>query len=250
MKWIRKVLVVLFVVLSVGGVVTNSAESDLSVLRRSGEMLFLWIAAAVVLVHTPTGVASLFMGAMIGFLSEVLGVTTGLPFGYYHYTDTLGFAIAGVPVVMLAAWMVLLAYAWSLASVITVRASYCRWVAALIMTAFDLLIDPVAIGPLHLWTWDQSGSYYGVPLVNFAGWFVVSWIALVPLSGQRKQHPASHLVGFAIITFFTIHAIRSELIVAALVGIGLLAMDVWVCWCWWMQYFVTWKPLSALRSKQ
>lgn len=54
------------------------------------------------------------------------------------------------------------------------------WLAALSaagrVTAADLLIDPLATGGLHYWHWPDRGSCYGVPLQNFLGWFVVSWL--------------------------------------------------------------------------
>ncbi len=248
MKWIGRIVAGLFVVLLVGGIVTNSADSDFVVLRRYGEMMFLWVAAAVVALYSRRGLARLFVGALIGFGSEILGVATGIPYGRYHYTSTLGVSVAGVPVVMLAAWMVLLSYAWFLASQVTSLQSRHRLSAALAMTLFDLLIDPVAIGPMHLWVWDQLGIYYGVPFVNFIGWFVVSWVALLPMRPEHQQHSASHLVGVGIVTFFTIIALRSELIGVGLIGIGLLVADGILCRQQWVQYFAAVKLHPLLRA--
>ncbi len=250
MKWIGRIVAGLFVVLLIGGAVTNSADSDFIVLRRYGEMMFLWVAAAVVALYSRHGLARLLVGACIGFGSEILGVATGLPFGNYHYTDTLGVSIAGVPVVMMAAWMVLLSYAWVIASTLTNKQSLRQLIAALAMTLFDLLIDPVAIGPMNLWVWEQAGIYYGVPAVNFVGWFVVSWVAFLPMRDYREIHSASHLVGVGIVGFFTVVALRHELLVAALVGIGLLSADGVLCRHLWMQYFAAVKLLPASRSSQ
>ena len=30
-----------------------------------------------------------------------------------------------------------------------------------------------------LWVWDQPGQYFGIPLVNYAGWFLVSALITV-----------------------------------------------------------------------
>ena len=38
------------------------------------------------------------------------------------------------------------------------------------MVALDLLIDPLASGPLGYWIWEAKGWFCGVPLVNFFGW--------------------------------------------------------------------------------
>ncbi len=58
------------------------------------------------------------------------------------------------------------------------------WLEALIaaswMTAIDLVIDPLAANQLGYWRWVKSSAYYGIPLHNFAGWFVVSLIIFSP----------------------------------------------------------------------
>ncbi|MCX7929314.1 MAG: carotenoid biosynthesis protein [Chlorobi bacterium] len=250
MKWIRRILATLFAVLLIGGSLTTAADSDLAVLRRYGEMLFLWVAAAVIVVYQHPLGARLALGAAIGLISEIVGVAIGIPFGRYHYTETLGPAIAGVPIVMVAAWLVLLSYAWTLAMTITQHAWRARVIIALAMTMFDLLIDPVAIGPMRLWVWEQNGIYYGVPLLNFIGWLGVSFLAAVPLNPYGSNHAASHIVGVAIIAFFTVIAWRSGIEVATLIGGLLLAFDGIVCRRYWMQYFAQWVSYVPLPLKR
>jgi putative membrane protein len=93
----------------------------------------------------------LFIAAAIGFAFEVLGVKTGFPFGRYVYTQTLGISLLDVPLAIACAWMVPFAFVRQVARQ--------PLAAAVLLTATDLLIDPVASG---------------VPLTNFAGWFLVS----------------------------------------------------------------------------
>ncbi|MCX8051662.1 MAG: carotenoid biosynthesis protein [Chlorobi bacterium] len=241
MNGVRRLLVGLFVVLLVGGALTSAAESDVGVLRRYGEMLFLWIAAGVIVVHRHPQFLRLLVGALIGFASEIIGVATGVPFGHYHYTDTLGLAIAGVPLVMVAAWLVLLAYAWTWATLLTERRWIARAIGALAMMLYDLLVDPVAIGPMTLWVWDQAGFYYGVPLVNFVGWFLVSFVAMLPLRTSSSVHRMSHAVGVSVIAFFTVVALRSGIVLAGSIGALLLVADATICRSLWMQYFAQWQ---------
>src|SRR5579875_1263535 len=44
----------------------------------------------------------------IGFLAEVLGTSSGIPFGRYYYTDFLGPKVIGVPVVVPLVWFVII----------------------------------------------------------------------------------------------------------------------------------------------
>ncbi|TLZ69322.1 MAG: carotenoid biosynthesis protein [Methanobacteriota archaeon] len=49
------------------------------------------------------------------------------------------------------------------------------WLApvdGLVATAWDLLVDPVAVRS-QFWTWISPPALYGVPISNFVGWFVV-----------------------------------------------------------------------------
>ncbi len=54
----------------------------------------------------------------------------------------------------------------------------------------DLFIDPVAVAAGY-WVWPVPGTvYFGIPLLTFAGWFVLMFLA--PLTwitiAQRRQH--------------------------------------------------------------
>lgn len=49
--------------------------------------------------------------------------------------------------------------------------------AALVAVAFDLFIDPVAVAAGY-WVWlKEANVYYGIPLLNFVGWFVLMGLA-------------------------------------------------------------------------
>jgi putative membrane protein len=78
---------------------------------------------------------------------------------------------------------------------------------AALMTAADLLIDPVATRVLHFWTWHQPGIFYGVPLVNFAGWFAVSGMLLALAGKPRRASGTAPLVGLSVLLFFAIAAV-------------------------------------------
>jgi len=114
--------------------------------------------------------------AGLAYCAELLGVTTGLPFGKYHYTSILQPQLAGVPVLIPLAWMMMLPPAWAVAELITGasgRAISFLLVTALAFTAWDLFLDPQMV-LWNFWHWDVSGPYFGIPLSNYLGWLLVS----------------------------------------------------------------------------
>ncbi len=114
---------------------------------------------------------------------EATGVATGLPFGHYHYTAALQPQLLGVPILIAGAWLMMIPPSWAVARAITGKTSGLMFivVSGLAMTAWDFFLDPQMVG-WNLWTWDEvaSFSYFGIPWINFVGWFVtaalVTWV--------------------------------------------------------------------------
>ena len=121
--------------------------------------------------------------AAAAWAAEAFGSRTGIPFGAYHYTELLQPQLLGVPLLIALAWLMLLPPAWAVAQRVTGRASGPAFVAvsALAFTAWDLFLDPQMVH-WGLWIWDSPGAYFGIPLVNFAGWLLIAALitALVP----------------------------------------------------------------------
>src|SRR5690606_9363521 len=102
------------------------------------------------------------------------GVAFGVPYSSYQYTDVLGPRLLGVPLVLTTAWLILLAYVQHWCTALKLPAMARPFVAAGWMTVIDLVIDPLAAGPLGYWRWDSDGAYFGIPFLNFVGWYVTS----------------------------------------------------------------------------
>lgn len=105
---------------------------------------------------------------------ERIGTRTGLPFGRYAYTDALRPQIAHVPVIVPLAWFGMGLPAREAAhSALGARSSPTTRITlgAVAMTAWDLFLDPQMVGEGY-WAWARRGVYRGIPLSNFAGWFV------------------------------------------------------------------------------
>jgi putative membrane protein len=108
-----------------------------------------------------------------------VGVATGWVYGPYHYTDKLGPKFLGlVPYLIPAAWF-MMSYPSFVVSERLVPSHWKRWqrvlgvaaVGGLVMTAWDLVMDPVMVAGGH-WVWDTNGAYFGIPLQNFWGWWL------------------------------------------------------------------------------
>lgn len=107
--------------------------------------------------------------------AEQVGSRTGVPFGRYGYTDRLRPQVAGVPVVVPAAWFAMAVPARQTAHVLLGpgRSTPARRAVAgaALLTAWDLFLDPQMTAEGY-WTWASRGRYRGIPAVNYAGWFV------------------------------------------------------------------------------
>jgi len=171
----------------------------------------------------------LVLAGMVGFLAEVIGVHAGYPFGGYHYTNALDPRFLDVPLVMCCAWIVVVAYAQALSAQVALDQPMRTIAGALWLTGLDLLIDPLAAGPLSYWEWHSSGRYYGIPATNFAGWLLVSAIALVA-AGPARTVSRTHLnLGISIVIFFVLIAAAMGMVLAVAVGIVLVGVHAFTC---------------------
>jgi putative membrane protein len=120
--------------------------------------------------------------ALPAFAAEVLGVHTGVPFGSYDYSATLGPRLFGVPPVVGLAWT-MLAWPAALAARRLVRGRLARvLVGAWALAAADLFLDPQQVAAGH-WTWRFPAPHLPgvpeVPLTNYAGWLAVALVLSV-----------------------------------------------------------------------
>lgn len=187
--------------------------------------LFLLLAGLLVVV-TSAGrdLIGLCLAAALGFASEIHGVKYGVIFSPYVYTEVLQPKFAGVPLVMFSAWLVLLAYVRQMLAPLCLAAGLEVLLASAWMTAIDLVIDPLAANQLGYWRWAQAGWYYGIPLHNFVGWFVVSLCVFALVRQRWQTNPWAKLVGLSITIFFTAIALSFGMWLAGGVGVGLCAL--------------------------
>ncbi|GAA3502763.1 carotenoid biosynthesis protein [Streptomyces prasinosporus] len=178
------------------------------VLTVVGVVVFcLASVAAAALRHGVRGPLALFAVAGLGGLVvEAVGVRTGFPFGAYHYTGSLGPSVAGVPVVVPLAWVMMAWPALEAARVLAGSRERGGTPAARVRTAlvggwalasWDVFLDPQMVDAGH-WIWSDPRpalpGVEGVPLTNFAGWVAVS-VVMVAAVDLASGHPVRRSAG-------------------------------------------------------
>mgnify|MGYP006147239287 CR=1 FL=1 len=111
----------------------------------------------------------LFLCFLVGIIVEVIGTRTGLLFGSYSYGDNLGPKINGVPIVIGLNWGILVVSSASLVNRLKALPLNAKvLLSALLMTLFDVIMEPVAIAS-DFWSWNGP-----IPFFNYVCWFGVS----------------------------------------------------------------------------
>jgi putative membrane protein len=166
---------------------------------------------------------------LLGWLSEVIGSRTGIPFGRYSYTDVLKPQIAHVPLLIPLAWLMMIPPSWAIGAVIAPHSPVLQYlVAAAAFTAWDLYLDPQMVS-WEFWKWERNGAYLGIPVSNYAGWFGVAFLIAIIFSMISRaaplhlvvQVPQSPLVAVFVITWilqFVGQMVFWKLRVSAVVG--------------------------------
>jgi putative membrane protein len=109
---------------------------------------------------------SALLVSICGFLIEVIGVKTGLIFGYYQYGNVLGFNLWNTPVLMAVSWLLTVYTSRQIAETIAKDPFLISVLAAALMVLLDIFIEPFAIRT-GMWIWNSGNA----PVHNYIGWF-------------------------------------------------------------------------------
>ena len=160
------------------------------------------LAHAWALLGWRRALAFMSVAAILSFFAEYFGTTTGGIFGEYYYTDVLGPKILGeVPVVIPFTWFLMIYPSYLIANLIAsghplveTRSSWksVLWLSLLggmVMTAWDLTLDPYMVGFEKAWVWTQGGSYFGIPIQNYVGWVATTFLVFVVFRLLERHIP-------------------------------------------------------------
>jgi uncharacterized membrane protein len=177
--------------------------------------VFVFLATFVVLAARDLGWRRtwgwLGWSCAVAYVAEYASTRIGIPFGLYHYTgetawrelfvsnvpffDPLSFPFLAYASYCLARWALGQARGWAPA-VLT----------ATLMMLLDVVVDPLALrGEFwflgRVFYYAEPGTYFGVPVSNFAGWFLVGWAIVggyLWAVGRRPQALGSPLGGIGL----------------------------------------------------
>lgn len=194
----------------------------LYIITGFGAALAGWMAA----VGVRRGLVSAGIVVALALGAELVGVSTGFPFGDYGYGTALGPRVLGiVPAVIPLSWFLMLYASLAVAARVGAGPWAACVLAALGLVAWDVLMDPAMSAAFPFWSWHQGGEYHGMPLVNWAGWMLTGLVlaaALIRASGPAWRTLADSrlpLVLYALNGLFPfVLALQREMPGAALVG--------------------------------
>ncbi|HYO30835.1 MAG TPA: carotenoid biosynthesis protein [Thermomicrobiales bacterium] len=167
--------------------------------------MFAWGVAALGWRRTTT---FFWFAVPISLCSELIGTTSGYPFGNYAYTEFLGYKVAGhVPFSIPLSWFYVGFACYVLGALIADRfklAPPWAWGVGLgvwFLTVWDLVLDPAmahADLAVKFWEWSDTGPYFGMPIQNFVGWSATGLVYMglsrlawnADLDAARERVPA------------------------------------------------------------
>jgi len=238
-------------------------------LSAVGQTIFSWSMAGGGVVYIILGAMTIALYAYrtwgwrnwLGFMlpavclslgSELLGTSTGFPFGHYGYLNGLGYKIAGlVPFTIPLSWFYLGFSAYVLARVGLESRGVKGWMAglgaiatgAILLTAWDLVLDPAMSQAAYpFWSFQDGGEFFGMPYRNLLGWIGTGTVFMSvaslfwrspagsPHRGQVTLPLVIYLVNFAFGAIITLTQLDNRFLIP--VGLGLVFGVLPAVW-WW-----------------
>lgn len=166
--------------------------------------MFVYGAAVIGLRKTGIFFAA---STVISFFSELIGTSTGEPFGNYTYTNFLGYKLFDhVPFSIPLSWFYvgfatfLIGYVLAGMFSLAPKSLFAVIFGAWLLTVWDLVLDPAmaheSLG-VKFWTWSETGPYFGMPGQNFLGWAMTAvlfmgvarllWMSSPPTDGPSLR---------------------------------------------------------------
>ena len=138
--------------------------------------------------------AMLAISFPLTFAIEAIGVRTGFPFGNYSYGPDLGKQFLGVPLLIPAAWFMMLYPSFIIGRLLTKNYFLSTVIGAWLMATWDLYLDPQMVN-VGYWTWFNQDNIATteIPFSNFIGWFfssavIIGLLNLIPITKAKDPH--------------------------------------------------------------
>lgn len=173
----------------------------------------------------------------LSLASELLGTSTGFPFGEYRYLGGLGYKIADlVPFTIPLSWFYVGFCTYLIARVGLESRPLPTWVrsvgaiavGSLLLTFWDFVLDPaMSQTDVPFWVWEQPGAFFGMPYQNFVGWFITGVIFMTtahlfwgnqPLALTRGHLTFPFAVYFSNILFGVVLSLAAGIWIPVVIG--------------------------------
>jgi putative membrane protein len=234
---------------------SQAGETAMQWSLAGGGVVYMILGAAAVAVYAyrtlglRLWLAFMLPSIFISLTSELLGTSTGFPFGHYSYLSGLGYKIAGlVPFTIPLSWFYLGCVSYLLARAgleVDKKPSWLRHVGAialgaLLLTSWDFVLDPaMSQTALPFWYWHQPGAFFGMPYQNFAGWLgtgctFMTVAALLwrntPIKLQGRQLHLPLIVYLSNFAFAAVMSLASGFPIPVLLGLFLGSTPAVLLW--------------------
>ena len=163
-------------------------DTTIAIVIASVLMFACCWASAAHLLGARAALQFVLIAVSLGWFAEQMGSSRGWFFGHYTYTDVLGPRLLDVPLVIPMMWFAL-TYAGYVISNLTVwqsavdgapglgNAAMLSFLAAMIVTAFDLGVAPYFVYTLKAWIMAKTdGAWFGETVQGFFGWVFVAFV--------------------------------------------------------------------------
>ncbi|MCK5812475.1 MAG: carotenoid biosynthesis protein [Clostridiales bacterium] len=126
-----------------------------------------------------------FIAFVVSYAIESFSIKTGQPFGHYYYTDKLGEKFGQVPFKIMLAYffngylalqMAIIFLKKNLKEKRKYTVILIPFIASLLMVIWDFCFEPIMSVVQENWIWEKTGAYFGIPLMNFLGWFITTYL--------------------------------------------------------------------------
>ncbi|MEJ5300519.1 MAG: carotenoid biosynthesis protein [Thermodesulforhabdaceae bacterium] len=168
-----------------------------TILFRPYVFIFLgfYILSASLFFGVKRTLAFIPLGYSVAWVSEWCSTHYGIPYGFYRYIpDTIHkeLWVGGVPFMDSLSYVFLSYAAYGTTFFLFLRyklpiESFSSWrftfLGAFLLIVLDIIIDPVALRGDEwflgkIYEYPSGGIYFGVPLSNFGGWFLVGIVLM------------------------------------------------------------------------
>ena len=247
-------------------------ETTIALVLSSVIMFALCWLNAIHLLGAKTACKFVLIAVTIGWFAEHMGSSRGWFFGSYEYTDVLGWQLGDVPIVIPLMWFALCYIGYLMSNLIVWQdpigslkkseggmgiAAFTSFLAAAIVTAYDLAADPYMVYQLGAWVMKKTdGWWFGETLQGFFGWIFIAFVIifsfhfstrrrqLKPEAGFEKRHILLPISIYAFSMIFQMCvSVPVELRTIAVFAMGIPLLCALAGWR-------RWKPVATKNTNQ